>query len=524
MNPETRVAEIPQSKHRKQANGSMLNLQACSHYASTSTAYDPQRFIRYPYRPSILTLLRRVRTTPRDPIVKPSKRRIPNVLASFQWNWDKQMPVPILTLAAGCDTAVHSPTFERTSFRYGIVTVEATRESERQTVQFEVPLIFHSDFDKKTMVLDYYKGFNLGDRLNSYVIHPNDLKNPVLQVNLWNLTNAACHQLHVTSLTQIDTHNVSGEHYLLGMTGVRDTTFQIEYPTLTSKETFFLDHQDLVSIGYFVNWNVQARFEKKEDRITPRAHIALLFPMPDTKCDKNIVTVSRQRYEFSIKEVWSPNFYPPRQTPSEGIVDCIHPEAFPPGYFPQRECLDRTVRTVQDAIDGFANLYPKPPNATEAFAEYYSVPIVKVYNNVTMNFKDFLKYCDLTQVSHLKGTPKYYKERAGVWTVPSRHPALRYHNRLVKDIEIDYLVNIFDSDDEEQMTAEATSTTTTTTTQTEILQPTDYTKQTEAEPEPSPKMAKHDAVVSPESDKLQSGNTATLCDKTGLLYWMMNDE
>jgi hypothetical protein len=131
-----------------------------------------------------------------------------------------------------------------------------------------------------------------------------------------------------------------------------------------------------------------------------------------------------------------------------------------------------------------------------------------------MNFKDFLVQCDITKISCLKSAPRYYKERAGQWIVPSRHPALRYQKKTVTDIEIDYLVNIFDSDDEETMTAEATSTTV----QPEVLQ------RKQSEPGPSPKMQKRDADVSPVRDAPLSGNTAILCEKSGLLYWEMNVE
>ena len=509
--PIQRVADSSQSREQNPAR----KKTGCAHYESASRAYDPQMFIRYPYRPSIMQLLRRVRLTPRDPIVRLEKRVLPNVYASFQMHWDRWNTTSVLTIVAGCDTAVHSPVFNRHLFKYGILTVEATRESERQFMQFEVPLALYSDFASCPAVLDYYKGFTHVDRLNSYIIHPNDLNRPYVIVNLWNLSHKSCINLHRKAVILIDTPDVRSEHYVFGMTGVRDTTFKIQFPALDSRELYFLDERDLVHIGYYYKWDRKPRYSIQRKQKPQHLPITKMFPVDSHKFSKKVLTVLPAKHVIDINEVYAPFSYPLRQTPDVVVIGTGDPEAFPPGYYLERECLDRTVVSVQDAVNRCGDFHPRPVNLIETFSTYYNVTKALIQANLTTDFAAFLTQCHISKNNFLRTVPKYYTESRLTWMEPTMHPVFQKTFVSVVDTLVPSLLDTpcnnnehsDDSDSEIDMD-ESTQVTETVTVQVQ---------------DPSIKTDTFLIPASPADANLQSENAATLCEQTGFLYWRLED-
>ena len=429
----------------------------CSHYGSVSRSFKPQKLIQFPYRPSVMTLLRRLHTTPRDAIVRPQKRALPNVSGSFQMHWDRLIDVPILTVVGSCDTGVHSPTFERKSFSYGILTVEVVREHERHCVQFEVPLIIPMANEDKTVIMDYRYGFNLGDRLNSYVLHLEDRRIPVLIVNLWNLCQDTCLELHTKAVVQIDGNSVNDEHYVLGMTGVRETCYPIEYDELSSQRHFFLDYTDLLHIGFFEKKQVQKKYLLHLQHPSPRPDIANLFPMEPTKLIGRAKTVEEvaPRYTHATNDfIRIPYEYPPAQTPLPEELPRVHgvPENFPPGYFPERYLLNRYTFTVEQAIDNHVRLmYPQPAEPFPHFAKYFMVDEAILMVSMEKCFREFLEEdCGITKRNNDVTSPKYFKGRKLQWLEPHRHPALFLKFRSISAPSQEHLLDYLSDNDDVQ--------------------------------------------------------------------------
>ncbi len=72
------------------------NARRCSHYLSDMTASAPQTFLRFPYRPFILTLLKQLQTTPSDSQAARRASKPPTVYAAFQQHWSPDLKFSVL--------------------------------------------------------------------------------------------------------------------------------------------------------------------------------------------------------------------------------------------------------------------------------------------------------------------------------------------------------------------------------------------------------------------------------------------
>lgn len=414
---------------KKRQKSQAKQSKPCSHLDTNGVSHTPQKVIRFPYRPSVMTLLRRIRTTPRDMVSANPKQRLPNVYASYQLHWDKFYDVPVLTVAAGCDTAVHSPVWTRTHYMYGTLDIEVARQHERHVVSFELPLDLPEFQGTKPVVLDFYQGLNLDNKLNSYVLHPSDLKTPIVIINLWNLCSDTCNELHLKSVIQLDGVSVHDEHYVLGLSGDRDTRFKLEYDAIDADRHFFLDFHDLVHIGFYNTPTEKPIFIRNKNAVVKRPPIANMFPSGhvDLSKDKQKLTIKDANYYEAIAEVYRPQFYPPSQAPLDVAKNLrVQPDAFPPGYYNHREILDRRNHTVQDALDSFDAIHPKPKRKDHHvmnFAAFHVTSPIFVTQNLKNSYKTFVLKCGLTDISKCIVLPKSFINRLD-WCNPIAHSQL----------------------------------------------------------------------------------------------------
>ena len=420
----------------------------CAHYHTAMRLFDPQAVIKYPYRPSLMNLLRRIRTTENDEVIRPLQRRDPVVLASFQMHWCKRIDVPVLTVVGCCDTQVFQPSFRRTHYRHGTMTLEVAHDSERHSVTFEVPIWFDAVHVPAAMNIDLIYGYDVSDKHLSYGIIPDNNSKPLLILNIFNLSNTSCHQMHLTSLVQLDGTDVADEHHILGLTGCRDTTFPIEYPSLEDPALFFLDRHDLRSIGYYNIRKPAPAFIKHEhpgdDNVIA---IARMFPrMATTKADVQINTIKQKpnTWKYVSKHLIVPERYPHKQSPDEVQVrQSKPPSAFPRGYFPDRSLLNKQVRTMEDALEDFSTISPNNRASIDDFATFLNVPRSKLYSNLTAPFHTFLlEHCGITRYDDNKATTAYYREEDPTWWPPKEHQNLFYRFVTVVETVTDNLMDL----------------------------------------------------------------------------------
>ena len=99
----------------------------CAHKHSQMKASNPNLFTRFPYRPSLMTLLRRVETRPADEVGHKSVGIDPAlVYASFQQHWSPAVNLPVLSIVGACNTNISPPHFRRMNYEYGNVSVLAS--------------------------------------------------------------------------------------------------------------------------------------------------------------------------------------------------------------------------------------------------------------------------------------------------------------------------------------------------------------------------------------------------------------
>jgi len=210
---------------------------------------EPVTFIRFPYRPSVMTLLRQVKTTPTDSVASSySNPDPPRVYASYQNNWNKTLDVPVLSIVGACNTNISPPIFRRDDFQFGTITVMATTPTEQHLVEFKLPLL-QSQYDCiDRVVIQSADAFDLGDQMSSFIIHA--FQGPIALIKLFNLTTQGCIKLHINSIHSPPRIEAKDEIHVLGLSGDRQTTFQIMFPCIHSPALSLFEELDLQAIGY----------------------------------------------------------------------------------------------------------------------------------------------------------------------------------------------------------------------------------------------------------------------------------
>lgn len=383
---------------------------------------SPATFIRYPYRPSFLTLLRRLRTQNNDSYARGNPNE-PIVYASFQQHWDPSLEVPVLTLVSTCESKFHSTSCTRDHIKCINITSFVTGRAEQHNVTFTIP---NDDLDLHTVKLTTLHAYeNENNCFIKYGIYINTQDKPLLIINIFNLDKHACNELHTYSILHPEDLDPTQEHYLLGLSANR--IGNIQHHSLDHEAMTQLDETDLINIGYKTPMNKRARLEHTTSSQDTDSTSSTLSD--DTVID--IMTINNIMYSPTSSN-WTytnsrnirPTGYPPKLNTKDNINNIVRtkPQLFPPGYFKNRLLSFPSDATVSDAIEDFrVTNYSTITDPFTDFAYYYFIiPKSLVKENLHKSWQAFYKLqCNIRHVHiDVKTHPHYNKaHRLHNWTI-----------------------------------------------------------------------------------------------------------
>jgi len=248
----------------------------CLHETSVMKSSNPNAFIKYPYRPSMMTLLRSVHLTMNDPY---HYGLIPNMCtayASLQNHWSPECNVPVLTVVTPCNTTMGSPFFRRTAFDFGRLDFSFSTDEDQRHVSFDIPLIINADHARNNCVIECKYSLDSLDVFNIYEIQQQQSEEVMFRIVTIQLSSDSCNQLHKSSLLIPFQHTTCPERIILGLSGLRETVFNIMFPPKADAIIDLLDDNDLMAIGYIHHRKfkkpiyVQKRMVKTYDNLFPR--------------------------------------------------------------------------------------------------------------------------------------------------------------------------------------------------------------------------------------------------------------
>jgi len=306
---------------------------------------SPATFIKYPYRPSTMTLLRKLETLPCDPIATESQINPPTVYASIQNHWNPVVNCPVLTVATTCDTSMSQPFFHRAMFDFGRISLYFSTATDQSFATFDIPLMIPASVANKPVTCNLMANVDHVDVLSIYEIKIRGIDFPIFRIHCFQLAPLTCTYLHHTSLHIPFQYEYPPERFILGLSGCRNTIYSINYPTLDDPILRLLDYYDMIAIGLVYR---QAR---GQPRIKPVPFYDYTRPvMPKlTWQPSSQVGTDDTRYDpkrrFIIKPGFhtvryydittSSNIYPPTRHP-DNQIDSKHidhpPWKFPPGF------------------------------------------------------------------------------------------------------------------------------------------------------------------------------------------------
>ena len=417
-----------------------MNNYECIHEGTSSPAADPHVFIRLPYRQSVMTLLRKVCTKPCDTAGKQSIQDPPLVYATFQNHWHPSIDIPVLTIVGGCNTNISRPMYSRFQYGYAHLEFHVSTTKDQHKVAFDIPLyITQRDADKK-IVLQTHFNMDLPDQLTSYVLHPEDEKEPIAKINVWNLSARGCHTLHVTNLLQ--PHRVKSAHemHILGLTGCTDKIFKTIYLPLNNPLVQLLEEEDLVSIGYRNKRHgnsVPVGFMTEpvhQNDVTDRNLMSRLTPQKAAYFnifDNKLIEIpGRRTYTSTNIPPFDPLHYPPPTYHKEVENDTI-PELFPPGFHTYRQIQLKPNILTSEIISDIQSTYHISKGDTITYmSNQYKLPKFEIENHIDKPFSELVERHG--QYKTLFTNPKagqfirpQKKDPPGSWIPMDRHPCTK---------------------------------------------------------------------------------------------------
>jgi hypothetical protein len=196
-------------------------------------ATHPIMFIRFPYQPSLMSYLREVKGEPIDTMGSSyCSGEASKVYASFQNHWNPAIDVPVLSIVGSCSTNLSPPILRRKKYEYVTITVMASTAKTQHIYEFKVPLIQQILTCSNKIFLQTISAVDLADQLSTFVIHPQNPKEPLALIKIGNLSSYGCQTLHLKGLYEVPCVKVTDELHLLS--GDRDTTYQIQLPPLNT--------------------------------------------------------------------------------------------------------------------------------------------------------------------------------------------------------------------------------------------------------------------------------------------------
>ena len=411
----------------------------CPHRHSYMKATHPIMFIRFPYRPSLMSYLREVKGEPVDTMASTyTMGEMCKVYASFQNHWNPAIDIPVLSIVGTCGTNVSPPILTRRTFEYATITVMASTARMQEIYEFKVPLIQQILTCSHRIVLQTISAIDVADQLTVFAIHPQNLKEPLALVKIWNLSSYGCQTLHLKGLYEVPRAKVTDELHLLGLSGERDTTYQIQLPHITTPTLSLLEELDLQALGYRQRAQNKPLFPVPVDDqgpvdTTDHNLIARMVPQRATYrhalSRKHVVVPKRSiYYKGGIPKQHKPCFYPPPIQHQPGFpFGTIKPILFPAGFHTYKNLIADKLLTVKDIINDMSADNKNARNGLELFAERFGVSPTLTEEYINHTFEYFYK----AQISRMPEKPVPYFVRPAThdlvpseWIHSTKHPAV----------------------------------------------------------------------------------------------------
>ena len=411
----------------------------CPHRHSYMKASHPIMFIRFPYRPSLMSYLREVRGEPIDTMASTyTIGEMCKVYASFQNHWNPAIDIPVLSIVGTCGTNVSPPILTRKTFEYATVTVMASTSKCQQIYEFKVPLIQQILTCSNRIVIQTISAMDVADQLTIFAIHPQNLKEPLALVKIWNLSSYGCQTLHLKGLYEVPRAKVTDELHLLGLSGDRDTTYQIQLPHITTPVLSLLEELDLQALGYRQRVQNKPLFPVPDNDqgpvdMTDHNLMARMVPQRSTYrhalSKKHIVIPKRSiYYKGGIPKQHKPCFYPPPIQHQTGYpFGMVKPILFPAGFHTYKNLVADKLLTVKDIINDMSTDTKNARQGLQLFAERFGISPTLAEEYINHTFEYFYK----AQIARMPEKPVPYFVRPATsdlvpseWIHSTKHPAV----------------------------------------------------------------------------------------------------
>jgi len=411
-------------------------LRRCLHETSMMKASSPYVFLRYPYRPSLMTLLRRLETYPCVSMSKETQRSNPLVYASIQQHWSPTVKCPVLTVVTTCDTSISQPFFHRPFVDYGRISFYFSTAHDQTFATFDIPLMIPALEATKPVQCVLVECTDHVDVLNLYEIRLRGCNKPIFRIHTFQLAPMTCTNLHDTSLHIPLQHVHLCEHFLLGLSGCRNTPYKINYPALDDPILAMLDDEDLIAIG------IAYRQHKSLPTVKPSPYNGYTRPLipriaftKTSRVDVDLSPTDQLGSRRTYLNDWPTGtpLYPPPRQPGEIQLDLINvpPLKFPPGYVLYHLTADIMRCKVTDFINDIMQSYDlrKRSAAKAVFGRMFNCTIEQIRPAKFLDMENFLATVDY-QKATLGKAPIWYiiqkeaKDAVRTWTRIPPHDAV----------------------------------------------------------------------------------------------------
>ncbi len=427
-----------------------INTQ-CPHRHSYMKQSHPIMFIRFPYRPSLMTYLREVKGQPIDTMGSSyTSGEATKVYAAFQNHWNPAIDIPVLSIVGSCTTTLSPPILTRKTYEYATITIMASTDKNQQIYEFKVPLIQQILTCSNKIVLQTVSAIDLADQLSAFVIRPQNPKEPLALIKIWNLSAYGCQTLHLQNLYEVPRIKVTDELHLLGLSGDRDTTYQIQLPPINSPILSLLEELDLQALGYRHKTPNKPIFpvyeEKSPTDKTDHNLITRMVPQRATfrhvMSRHHVVVPTRTtRFKQSQAKQAKPCFYPPPIFHQPGFpFGMIKPLLFPAGFHTYKNLIAGKLLTVKDIVNDMSNDTKCARTGLELFAERFDISPTLAEEYLNHSFEYFYK----AQIAKMPEKKVQYFVRPAnqdiiptEWIHATKHPAVSNINNKIKTLDED---------------------------------------------------------------------------------------
>lgn len=335
----------------------------CVHSTSSTKLYSPKRILRCPYRKTMLSLLRGVRTEPADSFATnkcPTAASRIQIYACYQQHWNPKFNIPVLTVLACCNSNISPPTLERSEPDKTTVKLFISTQSEQASVTFQLPLFVAMENVSEPIILRLGPNHPFPDSLTSYFLQTANSEIVLTWIKIWHLSSVGCFNLHTHGILVPQRPFPESEVHYLGVTGRRKMPYAINQIDFRENLLSMLDPIDLGNIGY-KKFSTQTRptlpdsgtlIKIMPERLLPRFNIT-----PNWYYDKGIIIQAGSKVRR-----WpqlEPILYPPPFDHDEFPHEFPNPEALQKGEFAFKPPLITTLTTLEDMITEAVKKDPK---------------------------------------------------------------------------------------------------------------------------------------------------------------------